>query len=591
MSANTIPGRLFENAETMPGRPAFWAKTDGSYVPTSWSGYADRVRRAGKALIAVGFEPGQHVAILGFNRPEWVIMDVACMAVGGAPAGVYTTSSPAELHYIADHVEAPVILVEDQAQLDKVLGVRDRLPGLRWIVTMHGAPDHDDPMVVSWSDFVAKGDEVDDASFAERLDGLRPEDLATLIYTSGTTGPPKGVMLSHHNLAWTADRLISLFDVGPDERIISYLPLSHIAEQLLTIHAGITIGASVYYAESIERLAENLKEVRPTLFLGVPRVWEKFQAGVEAELSKATGAKARVAAWAQGVCRRVIVERNGGRAPGRMLSVQHALADKLVASRVREALGLDEARFGVSGAAPISAEVLEFFAGFGLPIYEVYGQSEGTGPTTFNHPGRALLGSVGPPLPGVEVKIADDGEILFRGGNVFSGYYRNPEATAETLIDGWLYSGDIGVIDDAGFLHITGRKKDIIVTAGGKNVAPKNLEAGMKSNPLVGEAVVIGDRRKYLTALVSLDPEVVAAFVAEHGIEGPPHLSKQVLEEVEATVDRVNAEVARAEQIKKFAILPRPLSIEDGELTGTLKVKRSVVAEHFAGEIEALYAE
>jgi long-chain acyl-CoA synthetase len=591
LAANTIPGRLFEHAQLSPGRPAYYAKEDGSYVPTSWSGYADRVRRAGKALIGIGFEADQHVTILGFNRPEWVIMDVACMAVGGAPAGIYVTNSPAEVHYITDHVAAPVILVENEVQLDKVLEVRDKLPDLRWIVTMRGTPDHDDPMVVGWDEFLAKGDGVDDAVFAERLEALQPDDVATLIYTSGTTGPPKGVMLTHHNLAWTADQLISLFDVGPDERLISYLPLSHIAEQLLTIHAAITIGAAVYYAESIETLAENIKEVRPTVFLGVPRVWEKFQAGVEAELAKATGAKAKVAAWAQGVCRRVIVERNRGGEPGGVLKAQHVLADKLVASKVRHALGLDETRFGVSGAAPISADVLEFFAGFGIPVYEVYGQSEGTGPTTFNYPGRTLFGSVGPPLPGVELKLADDGEILFRGGNVFSGYYKNPDATAETLIDEWLYSGDLGEIDDAGFLHITGRKKDIIVTAGGTNIAPKNLEAGIKGNPLVGEAVVIGDRRKYLVALISLDPETIEGFAAEHGIQGPPHLSEEVVGEVEATVDRVNAEVARVEQIKKFAILPRSLSIEGGELTGTLKVKRNVVAEHFADEIEALYAE
>ncbi|MBU1227110.1 MAG: long-chain fatty acid--CoA ligase [Actinobacteria bacterium] len=581
---------MFRNAEQRPSTAAYHQKVNGTYVPTSWSGYADQVRTAGKALMALGFRPGQHVTILGFNRPEWVIVDLACMAVGGAPAGIYTTNSADEVGYINQHSEAPLVLVENESQLDKVLATRERTPALQWIVTMRGMDHHPDPAVLTWDDFLAKADGVGDADFAARLDGLRPGDLATLIYTSGTTGPPKGVMLSHSNLTWTSDQGIGMSGVTREERVISYLPLSHIAEQMFTLHIAISVGYTVYFAESIPALAGNLKEVRPTLFFAVPRVWEKFQSGVTAELAHATGAKAKIAAWAQNAMRTAVHATNDGRKPPALVALQARLADTLVGHKVRTAVGLDECRFAVSGAAPISQEVLEFFGGFGLSIMEVYGQSEGSGPSTFNQPGRTRFGSVGPPFPGTDIEIAGDGEVMVRGGNVFMGYYENPEATAETLRDGWLVSGDLGALDEDGYLYITGRKKDIIVTSGGKNIAPKNLEAGLKDHPLIGEAVVIGDRRHYLTALVCLDPDAAAAWAKTIGVTGPLHEAPEVNAEISGAVDRVNQQYARAEQIKKFRILPRELTIEDGELTGTLKVKRNVVTEHFSVEIESMYA-
>jgi len=587
--ADTIPTRLFRNAEQRPSAPAYYEKVGGTYIPTTWSGYADQVRTAGKALMALGFEPGQHVTILGFNRPEWVIMDLACMSVGGAPAGVYTTNSAEEVGYINGHSEAPVILVEDEEQLAKVLLTRAETPALEWIVLMKGSGRHDDPSILSWDEFMAKAEGVSDPDFARRLDGLQPEALATLIYTSGTTGPPKGVMLSHHNLVWTADQGIGMSGVTEDERLISYLPLSHIAEQMFTLHIAISVGYRVYFAESIPALPSGIKEVRPTLFFAVPRVWEKIQSRITAEVAKVTGIEARIAAWAQGVTRKAIHVTNEGRSPSALVGLQARIADKLVASKVRTRAGLDACNFAVTGAAPISQEVLEFFGGFGLSILEVYGQSEGSGPSTFNQPGRTRFGTVGPPFPGTDIEVAADGEIMVRGGNVFMGYYKNPGATAETLRDGWLASGDLGILDDDGYLTITGRKKDIIVTSGGKNIAPKNLEAGLKDHPLIGEAVVIGDRRKYLTALVCLDSDAAAAWAEENGIAGAVHESPETQAVVEEAVSGVNERYARAEQIKKFKILPRELTIEDGELTGTLKVKRNVVAEHFSVEIDSMY--
>ncbi|MCJ7726943.1 MAG: AMP-binding protein, partial [Acidimicrobiia bacterium] len=332
-----------------------------------------------------------------------------------------------------------------------------------------------------------------------------------------------------------------------------------------------------------------IKEVRPTLFFAVPRVWEKFHSGVMAELAHATGAKAKIAAWAQNAMRTAIHATNEGKRPSGAVGLQAKIADTLVGHKVRTALGLDECQFAVSGAAPISQEVLEFFGGFGLSIMEVYGQSEGSGPSTFNQPGRTRFGTVGPPFPGCDIQIADDDEVKVRGGNVFLGYYKDPAATAETLRDGWLVSGDLGAMDEDGYLTITGRKKDIIVTSGGKNIAPKNLEAGLKDHYLIGEAVVIGDRRRFLTALICLDAEAAAAWAERHEAEGALHEAPGVVAEIEEAVAEVNRRYGRVEQIKKFKILPRELTIEDGELTGTLKVKRNVVAEHFSVEIESMY--
>ncbi len=587
--ADTIPARLFAQAVTRPGSPGYYEKIDGEYRSTSWSEYAAQVRRVGKALLATGFRPGDTAMILGFNRPEWVVFDLATMAVGGAPAGIYATSSPEEVQYVTGHGAAPVILVENKVQLDKVLAVRTDLPDLKWIVTMRGAPAVDDPQVLGWDEFVAMGQEVSDAEFDSRLAALQPDGLATLIYTSGTTGQPKGVMLTHGNLTWTADKAREVIDLNPADSSVSYLPLSHIAEQMFSVHIPISVGYPVYFAESIEALLDNLKSVSPTVFFAVPRVWEKFQSGVAAELGHAKGAKAKLAAWAQTVGREAVAAINRGGAPSPALRAKLVLAG-VVHKKVKQGIGLSRVRAAVTGAAPISKELLEFFSGFGICVLEVYGQSEGTGPTTFNRPGRTKFGTVGLPYPGCRVELAEDGEVLLQGGNVFAGYYKNPEATRESFHDGWLLSGDLGSFDSDGFLTITGRKKDIIITAGGKNIAPKDIEAGIKDDPLVSEAVLIGDRRKFLTALVTLDPQAAAAYADAHGVTGPLHQSAEIRRQIQSTIDSVNKRLARVETVKKFTILPRELSIETGELTGTLKVKRTTVATNFASEIDALYA-
>jgi long-chain acyl-CoA synthetase len=589
LSVETIPHRILHNAERWPERPAYHVREGDTWVTATWSQYVSEVRAAARGLLALGLKPGDAVAILGFNRPEWVAVDVAAMAVGGLPAGIYTTNSPKECEYIINHAEAVVVVVENEDQWAKIDAVRQSLPSVRKVVLMKGT-EVNDPLAMSWDGFIAGGEAIDDAAVDARVDKLSLDDPGTLIYTSGTTGPPKAVMLSHGNLAFTSKEGADAFDLHEGDTNVSYLPLSHIAEQMFTIHIPASIGSSVYYAESIDALADNIKQARPTVFAGVPRVWEKFHLGVVSELQKATGVKAKIANWAMSVGRRSNALRNEGREPGGVLAAQERIADKLVLSKVRHALGFDGTRVFVTAAAPISTEILEFFSAF-FVINEVYGQSEDNGPTSMTMPGRTKFGSVGIPYPGTEVKIAGDGEIVVRGPHVFMGYYKDPAATAETLVDGWLQSGDLGEFDDDGYLWITGRKKDIIITAGGKNVAPSHLESGIKDSLLVNEAVVIGDRRKFLTALVTLEEEMVEAFMAEHGLEGEPHESAEILAAVQKDIDESNRHLARVEQIKKFTILPRQLSIEGGELTPTLKVKRDKVSAHFATEIEAMYAE
>lgn len=590
--ADTIVHRLHENARTRPNAPAYYEKIGSNWVPTSWEEYTDQVRQAARALLALGLGTGDNVSILGFNRPEWVIMDLANMLIGGAPTGIYTTNSPHECKYIIEHAGTKVVLVENESQWQKIAQVRDDVGCLQKIVTMRGT-QVDDEMTLNWEGFLALGDDVAESALDESLASLQDDQLATLIYTSGTTGPPKGVMLSHKNLARTAVNARDLFNIKPADSAISYLPLSHIAEQLLTVHGPPTSGYSIYFAQypPQDHLLSNLQEVRPTLIFGVPRIWEKFQAGVAATLNQATGTKAKLVNWARNVGSQVTELRNRGEEPSGMLAIQYKLADSLVFSKVKAGLGLERSRIRLTAAAPISPELLNFFGSLDLIIHEVYGQSEGTGLTTANIPGANKVGSVGRAWPETEVKIAEDGEIILKGPNVFMGYFKDPKATASDLRDGWLHSGDLGKMDEDGYVTIIGRKKEIIITSGGKNIAPKNIEASLKDIDLIAQAVVIGEQRRYITALLTLDEEHAMQFTREHGLEGQTlHDNAVVIDYVQMQIDeKVNSLLARVEQVRKFTILPRDFTVEDGELTATLKIKRRVVNEHFAEDIEAMY--
>jgi len=587
--ADTIVHRLLSQRDRRPAAPAYFVKRDQVWRPTSWRDFVVEVRTAARALIALGFPRGGKVALLGFNRPEWVILDHAAMMAGGAAAGIYTTCSAEEVRYIVDHSEAHTVLIEDLAQWKKIAAERAHLPKLRHVVTMRDCPPIDDPLVMSWAQFCDRATATAEADLDQRIDAIEMADLATLIYTSGTTGPPKGVMLTHDNLAWTSRALLDVGGARDGDCALSYLPLSHIAEQMSTILGPATSGATVYFAESIDKVPDNLREVQPTVVFGVPRIWEKFHAGVTGKLANATGVKAKLMAWTQRVCRRVNALRDQGKEPGGALALQYKLADRLVLSKLKPALGLGRARLCVTGAAPLAPDVIEFFASIDLPLREIYGQSEDCGPTSFNLPGATRIGTVGKPLPGVEVKLADDGEILVRGKNVFLGYYKEPEATREAMDGEWLRSGDLGAFDADGFLTITGRKKEILITAGGKNISPKNLEAALKESPLVAEAVIIGDRRKFLSALIIVDDAAVTAALG--AAPGPRDGWAELRAAIQQQVDVVNERLARVEQVKKFTILERPFAIETGELTPTLKIKRKAVNTSFAAEIERMYQE
>ncbi|PCC72873.1 long-chain acyl-CoA synthetase [Nannocystis exedens] len=591
MALDTIPARFFARGQAHPDKPAYYVRRGGAWRPFTWREYNDQVRTAARAMIGLGLQPGQGVCILAYNRAEWAITAFAAMAAGGVPAGIYTTCSAGEVQYIVHHAEASLVVVEDRAQYEKLAAERDHLPGLRHIILMQGAPAIDDPLVLSWEQFLARAAAVPEAALTERLSGLREDDTSTYIYTSGTTGPPKAVMLSHKNILWTTDVLVRLIQNSPDDRLLSYLPLSHIAEQMLSMHGPACCGHTIYWAESLERVPDNLKEVQPTVFFGVPRIWEKFHAAVAARLSQVTGPKKKLFDWASDVARRYHALATRGRPVPLALQAQHKLARRLVFTRLKTALGLGSARACVSGAAPIAAHVLEFFTGLDVVVAEVYGQSEDCGPTSLNIPGATKFGSVGRPIPGLEVRLGEDGEILVRGPSVFKGYYKDPAATAEALQDGWLHSGDLGAFDPDGFLSITGRKKEIIITAGGKNIAPKNLEAALKESPLIEEAVVIGDRRKFLSALLAIDRAAAAKWLVGQGqpADEPLHENPALLAEIGKWVEKTGEQFARVEQVRKFKLLPRSLSADQGELTPTLKLKRKVIEKQWASLIEAMY--
>jgi long-chain acyl-CoA synthetase len=579
MSFETIPQMILRAGSDRGEADAYATRGDAGWVATSWRAYAEEITAAARGLIALGVEKGSPVAILGANSPDWVIFDVAAMAIGAMPAGIYPTSTPDECAYVLEHSRSPVVLVQNEGQLAKILEVRDGIPTLKHIVLMRGASADADG-VLTWDEFIEQGIGVQGNGGDNRLAALGPRDGATLIYTSGTTGRPKAVVLPHEALVSTAEAVKSFIDVGMSDSALSYLPLSHIAEQIVSIHTPAVMGHTIYYEPDIYRLAESLKEVRPTAFFAVPRVWEKFYAAVTEKLGEASGVQAAIANRALDVGRQHTAALDRGEQPGALLGVQFGLFDKLVYSKAKEAMGLDRCRFMFSSAAPLSPKIAEYFSGLGMQILQLYGQSECTGICAFNEPDRNRIGSVGPALPCAELSIAEDGEILTRGSSVFLGYLHNDEATAGALgDDGWLKTGDVGHIDDDGFLFITDRKKDIIITAGGENVTPSLIETALQTNALIATVVVVGDQRPYLTALVSIDPEAAEGMSDD-----------EIRAAVQGAVDDVNADSARVRQLKKFVVLDDPLSIEHGELTPTLKVKRKVVREHFADEIEGMYS-
>jgi long-chain acyl-CoA synthetase len=576
-------------------RPALYTPAGDRWTSITWGQFGTGVRRIASFLIEEGVEAGTHVAIWANNRAEWHTADAAILMIRGHPVPVYQTLSADQGQYVLNHSESRVLFVENEALLARVLEQRDQLPRLGRVVVMDGVDvASPDGFVIPWQVALTRGDEhlgANGAIIDARVSEAQLDDVVTLIYTSGTTGPPKAVMLTNRNIAASADGLAGIVEVGPDDRVLSYLPLAHIAERMVSEFRSYRFGNPTWFLDGLPNLGRRLREVRPTHFFGVPRVWEKMAAQVNRQIDASPPPQRALARWALRTGRRVSDLRERDEQVSARLQRRHRLADRLVLGKLRAALGFDDVRILASGAAPIDPEVLRFFLSIGLEICEIYGQSENTGTTTLNRPGRSRLGTVGEVFPGNQVRIAGDGEIIVRGGVVFPGYLHDREATEESLIDGWLHSGDLGEFDDRGYLRITGRKKDLIITAGGKNISPANIESALSTHPLIGHAVAIGERRPFMTALLTLDPEEAPRIARQRGWpEDVDQLAQHpaLRDELQAHVDAVNAGLSHVEQIKRFAIVARDFT-PDEELTPTMKVKRRVVSEKYAAQIDALY--
>ena len=599
----TVPGTMLSRiegwAKSTGGEPALHDRGPAnSWATTTWSGYWDEVRRVGKGLMALGLQPEDCVAIVGANRRDWVICQHGINAAQGIPAPLYTTLLPDQMAYIIGNAQSKIVICDDQTQLDKYLRIADEGDStIEHIVTMDDLGSSDS-RVITLAELKAKGDSISDADIDARLDAVQLDDVALLIYTSGTTGLPKGAMLSHRGIELIAKAVAEVFPslMETKTRSVSYLPLCHAAEQGMTNFAGLMVKNETFFCSDLTQVKDYLVAVRPTIFLAVPRVWEKFEAALRGKLAEATGLKAKLASWARETELAAFKEEARTGRPVHNLS--RNLANKLVISKIKEALGLDALQVALSGAAPISVSTLEFFASIGLPIHEGYGMTETTAFASVQPYGKLRFGTIGRPLPGVEVKIADDGEIMLKGINMVKGYLRLPEKTAELYDEqGWMHTGDLGAVDSDGYISITGRKKDLIITAGGKNVAPAEMEGYLQSIPGVGQAVVVGDRQPYLSALIVLDAEALPELEVAAGVSGLTDVAAAasnatVKKFIEEQMEEVcNSNVARYQTIKKIQILPGVFSVDGGELTPTLKVKRNVVNEKYAREIAAFYAE
>ena len=559
--------------------PAHRVKRYGLWATVTWVEHVARVNALARKLIDLGTQPGERVAILCENRPEWLVSDLAIQSAGGVSVGIYTTSSAKQVKYVLEHSGAVGLVLENAEQIEKWLEIRESLPNVRWVIAIE--PEGFDE-VLAWDEVLAEAEGLyarDPDPVSARTDALTPDDTALLMYTSGTTGHPKGVMLSHKNLLWAVDALVQTFGYNKDDEIISYLPLSHVVERGGS-YCHLAAGFPISFVENLDTFAQNLQEVRPTVLFAVPRVWEKMHSLVELHMREAHPFKRSVYGWAM---------RTVG---GKNRSAAAPLANLLVVHWLKVRLGLDRVRLAVSGAAPISPRILLYFRSLGLDIREGYGMTENAGLASI-HQDAFKLGTVGTPFPGVEIKIAEDGEILTRSPGNFEGYFEDLEATAGTMDGDWLRTGDVGELDENGHLRITDRKKDIIITAGGKNIAPQKIENLLKASVFVNDAVVIGDGRKYLVALLVLDEDNISTWARDHGLSYTTYSDLAGHEEVrrllEGEVAEVNKQLARVETIKRFAVLPKRLYYEDGEVTATMKVKRSSLAKKYAELIDSLY--
>jgi len=593
VEGKTIVDAFELNVATYPDQPAIHWK-DEEWRSLSWSDYREAVHHAAAGLQSLGVGEGEFVAIMSGNRPEHVIADFGAVHAGATPVTIYSTLAANQIQYIADNAKATVAILEDLEFMKRWEEVRSELPNLRYVVLMSGADNYDTvDWVISWDELIARGKHrlsQDPQTVLRSSAAITPDTLATLIYTSGTTGTPKGVMISQRNVVWTLESLRRAADLQPGVRMVSYLPLAHIAERLATHYLGTYLAGQVWYCPNLAGVLEYIQEAQPTLFVGVPRVYEKFHARLMARFAEAEGIRKTLLNMAlEANMKRVEAEAVGKKGP-----VMAGILDKVVLSKVRDGLGMGSVDLAITAAAPINPDLIKFFHSIGVPLFEIYGMSENTGPATATLPGQLKIGSVGKPLPGVEVAVAEDGELLMRGGIVTQGYYHLDQATRESFDpDGWLHSGDLARIDEDGFVWIVGRKKEIIITAAGKNIAPAKLETLLGNHPLISKACMIGDQRKFLSMVIALDAEEAPAWAEANGLKYEDLAAFSELAEVQDEIARAVAEanetVARVEQVKKWVIVPDEWSPDSGELTPSLKLKRRIVLDKYADQIESMY--
>jgi long-chain acyl-CoA synthetase len=558
----------------------------GIWNEVSWEQYRDAVIKVGEALELCGVKAGDGVGILSDNRSEWLYADLGAQLLGARSVGIYQTNPPEDVAYVLNDSACTIIFCEDQEQVDKAVEIVDQTPTVKRVVVFdpRGTRDIEDERLISWSDFLALAEST--TPVEERLALLDPDAAAMVIYTSGTTGAPKGALISSRNVLETSNGVNQMLAVGPGDSVLSYLPLCHVAEKIFSLFVPLTSGAVVHFGESIETVQTDLREVAPTVFLGVPRIWEKMYSGVSVKMQDASWLKRTLFAWATKV--------GASKAAGPLMKLKRAMANALVFWPLQERLGMRRCRIAISGAAPIGKDLLGWYHGIGLPILEGYGMTECAGTSHINPPGRVKLGTVGITVPLVDCELGEDGEVLLRGPNVFLGYLGREQATRESIdSEGWLHTGDIGAIDDEGYLSITGRKKEIIITSGGKNLSPEKIENALKTSPFIKEAIAIGDQRKFISALVQVEFDILSNWATRQKIAYTSFADLSSRDEVVKLIDEeirgANDKLARVEQVREFRLLDKELSQDDGELTATQKVRRGPIMEAYESLIEEIY--